>query len=1833
MNSVPRSRFRPHAGWIPALFVAMVALGASSAWGQVLDDYRSAASGNWNVAGTWERFDGTSWVPAPASPTSADGVITIRSGHVVTISAAGLTYDQVVVDAGGQVTVAPTVTSTLANGAGTDLVINGTWLNSGGIWTVTGATWSVGAGGTFIHNTASGIATPLSVATLDPASNFIYRGSSSLTPAISTSGRTYGNLTFESTGGTWPTTSMLSGGGTLTVNGNLVVGTGATLSTAQTGVMTFAGDYTINGSWANGAGTQTYTFSGAGKTIGGSGPITFEVMNVTNAAGVNLSSDISVTTTLALTAGKLTTGSHVVTVPAGATITGANSSAYVNGNLAMGFSMGVGVARTFEIGDAATYAPATVTFGTVSGAPGIVTGSTASGDASPMAPKIDGSKSANRTWTLTNGGVTFNSYDAKLQFTNGDLDAGANVNNFIVGKLDGSTWTYPSVSSRDAGTPPSVTASGMTSMSQFQLGEPAIYTIDASAGTGGTITPNGAVFVNGGDNQSFAIAANSCFTIADVLVDGVSQGAISTYTFTNVTANHTIAASFAAAGPFTIAASAGAGGTITPSGNVSVACGASQVFDIAANDCFAIDNVQVDGVSQGAISTYTFTNVTANHTIVASFVAQGPYTIATSTTGGGTITPSGSVSVACGANQTFTISNEPCFPLQDVLVDGAAQGPITTFTFTNVRANHTISATFGTVGPFTIAASTGSGGTITPSGNLIVDCSATANFTIAADGCHTIADVLVDGASQGAVSTYTFTNVMANHTIAASFATVGPYSIAATAGVGGQITPTPGTSSPGVAEDFGGSSLPAGWSDFSWTGSGASSVGGGLLNVNGSRANPEPYTATAGRSIEFVATFGHDAFEHAGFGGGNQSPPGEVFNTSPWAIFSTRSSNTDLFASVWGSGPITDTNLGSGLLGSPHRYRIDWNSGSVDFFVDGTLVHSEPQAISGSMRPAFSDFNTNGEALTVDWVRVSPYPVACGADQAFAITPDAGFGIVDVLVDGGSVGNVATYTFTNVHANHTISATFTNATYTIAASAGAGGSISPSGNITVAAGASQAFTISPDACHTIADVLVDGLSVGAVSAYTFTNVQANHTIAASFAIINYTIAASAGAGGTISPSGNVSVACGGSQDFTISPDACHTVADVLVDGVSVGAVTSHTFTNVTANHTIAASFAVINYTIVASAGAGGTINPSGNVTVACGGSQDFTISPDACHTIADVLVDGVSVGAVTSHAFTNVTANHTIAASFAIINYTIVASAGAGGTISPSGNVSVACGGSQDFTITPDGCHTLADVLVDGASVGAVSTYTFTGVTANHTIAASFAGISYTIVASAGTTGGGTINPSGNVSVACGANQAFAIVADACFHVADVVVDGSSVGAVSAYTFTNVQANHTIAAGFAFTVAAVSPVTVLRASQVKTGNDADGTTKILLSFTAPSGTSVEVWRMGFGNYPLYDNAPGSGSVPTPPASYPPPGWTLTGVTATGQTDETTTRDYWYFVAYAKDACGNVSPVSNMTTGTLNYHLGDVSDGVTLGQGDNKVNTADVSLLGAHYGLSGAALAGFEYLDVGPTTDNTPNGRPTTDSKTNFEDLVMFAINYFPTVSVAARPAPTETQSANVLSIEGPAEVKAGDLFDVPVMLSGSGDLMAISVTLGWNSAIAEPVGVRTGDLVTSQGGVMFSPGPGKADAALLGAVQGMIGQGAVAVVRFRAIEGGTPSVSIAGVIGRNGENHNVTVTIRNPLAVQEVVKATELMPVAPNPMSARAGLQYSIARSGPVNLSIYSVDGRRVKTIVNSVQEVGRYRYTWDGTDERGVTMRSGVFFARLDAPGLVKTRIISLVR
>src|SRR5262245_15521499 len=148
-------------------------------------------------------------------------------------------------------------------------------------------------------------------------------------------------------------------------------------------------------------------------------------------------------------------------------------------------------------------------------------------------------------------------------------------------------------------------------------------------------------------------------------------------------------------------------------------------------------------------------------------------------------------------------------------------------------------------------------------------------------------------------------------------------------------------------------------------------------------------------------------------------------------------------------------------------------------------------------------------------------------------------------------------------------------------------------------------------------------------------------------------------------------------------------------------------------------------------------------------------------------------------------------------------------------------------------------------------------------------------------------------------------------------------------------------AALATTPGVPAAVTDLAAARQTTGNDADGTSRIVITFTPTEfAVTAEVYRAPFGGYPRYDDA---GGLTPPTPSYPPGApWTLTAVTASGQTDEPATRDAWSYVVFVKNSLGQVSGVSNQTPPRPNYALGDVSDGVTPGAGDNQVTDLDVS---------------------------------------------------------------------------------------------------------------------------------------------------------------------------------------------------------------------------------------------------------------------------------------------------
>ena len=83
----------------------------------------------------------------------------------------------------------------------------------------------------------------------------------------------------------------------------------------------------------------------------------------------------------------------------------------------------------------------------------------------------------------------------------------------------------------------------------------------------------------------------------------------------------------------------------------------------------------------------------------------------------------------------------------------------------------------------------------------------------------------------------------------------------------------------------------------------------------------------------------------------------------------------------------------------------------------------------------------------------------------------------------------------------------------------------------------------------------------------------------------------------------------------------------------------------------------------------------------------------------------------------------------------------------------------------------------------------------------------------------------------------------------------------------------------------------------------------------------------------------------------------------------------------------------------------------------------------------------------------------------------------------------------------------------------------------------------------------------------------------------------------------------------------------------PNPFNPVTKLDYNLPLRSKVNISIYNVLGQEIKTLVNGVKEYGYHSVTWDGRNDLGKDMSSGVYFARITSKGFTKTRKMLLVK
>lgn len=360
------------------------------------------------------------------------------------------------------------------------------------------------------------------------------------------------------------------------------------------------------------------------------------------------------------------------------------------------------------------------------------------------------------------------------------------------------------------------------------------------------------------------------------------------------------------------------------------------------------------------------------------------------------------------------------------------------------------------------------------------------------------------------------------------------------------------------------------------------------------------------------------------------------------------------------------------------------------------------------------------------------------------------------------------------------------------------------------------------------------------------------------------------------------------------------------------------------------------------------------------------------------------------------------------------------------------------------------------------------------------------------------------------------------------------------------------------------------------------------------------------------------------------------------------RSIYFYRAFAYDCADNynggtapggaIPPAFAQGDRATNYWLGDASKSGGGGY-DGYVDYFDIVALSAGYWLYSPAsppIAPHNECDVGPTDDHGRLGLPLPDDYIDFEDLMIFAMNYsvvnpsgYPTLPGVAVGGPL------ALRLEADGTAAVGEEMVVHLVLDGNRqEVKGVSVVLGYEPGCLQLVGTTAASAFTDAGERVFftsketEPGTLWMDLAVLGTDRAINGSGQLAELTFKVrAESQSPlrfaQVSLRGIDNKSVSAESKDLTLDVKAGLPEV---TCLIGAQPNPLNPGTAIRYDLKGAGMVELLVYDARGRLVRTLVDEEQPAGRYSQVWNGLDAQGRDVPCGVYFVKMQVAGYTST-------
>ena len=421
---------------------------------------------------------------------------------------------------------------------------------------------------------------------------------------------------------------------------------------------------------------------------------------------------------------------------------------------------------------------------------------------------------------------------------------------------------------------------------------------------------------------------------------------------------------------------------------------------------------------------------------------------------------------------------------------------------------------------------------------------------------------------------------------------------------------------------------------------------------------------------------------------------------------------------------------------------------------------------------------------------------------------------------------------------------------------------------------------------------------------------------------------------------------------------------------------------------------------------------------------------------------------------------------------------------------------------------------------------------------------------------------------------------------------------------------------------------------------------INISWTSPAEGDfnfdrLEIYRIGHPvGYPVYSNT----SVAFPDYSEP-SHLVFTSVDPANNIWEDSisgleagTRNIYYYQIFTADKAGNYSAENASAQAcATNYLLGDVAapSGYATSY-DNIVNFEDLAKFSMAYGSSQGETNYDAECDFGPTDDNSRFGIPqpwsTADGPyaINFEDLMIFAMNYYQSLSKGHDlPIQWDVPGNLAILLEGEFIQENSESFLlVTINLKNSGHLIkGVNIDLHYDDTCMQLLDIASGGLFRRNGDIEFfesSTQNGKVIIvlALLGQDAGVYGSGEVAALRFSCKNTGAKTIRLGAVNVRDIYNRPLIIEVEDNIDLNEFNTPLHysVKQNYPNPFNNETIIYYTLPEKNNVKVEIYNFMGQRVKVLIDEEKDAGYHKIVWNAKDAMERQVSTGLYFSRFTA-------------